>query len=308
MELGIFVAPQQGATYLDQLRVALAAERAGFGAFVRSDHYLTNADTISPPGPTDAWITLAGLARETTSILLGTLVSPVTFRLPGPLAVAVAQVDVMSGGRAMLGLGAAWHGREHAAYGIDFPEQRERFERLEEQLAIIVGMWTTPADERFTFSGRHYELVDVPALPRPVQQPHPTVIVGGTGPTRTPALAARYATEFNVPPMNTPAAAAALIGRVREACIDHGRDPDELTFSVTATTFCGATPEELEARFLRSPEQRQIADVSGSPDQVVEQLRAFRDAGAARVYLRLPDLHDIDHVELLGATVLPQLI
>ena len=223
VELGVFVAPQQGATYDDLLRVAGAAERLGFHAFVRSDHYLTVTDVIAPPGPSDAWITLAALARETSTIRLGTLVSPVTFRPPTVLALTVAQVDAMSAGRVILGLGAGWHEREHTAYGLAFPPVAERFERLEEQLAIVTGLWTTPADERFTFRGRHHVVDALPALPRPVQRPHPPIVVGGSGRHRTPSLAARYAQEFNVPPMHTPAETAALFDRVRAACAAHGR-------------------------------------------------------------------------------------
>src|SRR3954451_15474852 len=186
--------PQMGATYDDLLAVARHAEDTGFDAFFRSDHYLSMAGD-GLPGPTDAWVSLAGLARETSRIRLGTLVSPVTFRLPGVLAISVAQVDAMSGGRAELGLGAGWFEAEHTAYGIPFPPRR--FDLFEEQLSIVTGLWSTPPGETFTFKGDQYELVDSPALPKPVQSPVP-LIVGGGGRRRTPALAARYATEFNI--------------------------------------------------------------------------------------------------------------
>src|SRR3954467_3497039 len=224
------IAPQQGASYDEQLRAALVAERAGFSDFVRSDHYLA-FDSVGLPGPTDSWITLAGLARETERVRLGTMVSAATFRLPGPLAITVAQVDAMSGGRITLALGAGWAEPEHRAYGIPFPSPRERFDRLEEQLAIVTGIWQTPIGETFSFDGVHYRLVDCPALPKPVQDPHPPVIVGGDGPRRPPpvcgggrgpprppALAARYADEFNLPPFEGPTAAAAAFERVRAAC------------------------------------------------------------------------------------------
>ena len=198
VDLRIFTEPQQGATYDDLLAVASTAERLGFGAFFRSDHYL-GFGTDGMPGPTDAWVTLGGLARDTSTIRLGTLVTSSTFRLPGPLAIAVAGVDQMSGGRVELGLGAGWFEAEHTAYGIPFPDTRERFDRYEEQLAIVTGLWRTPAGERFTHQGDHYSLVESPALPKPVQQPGPPVLIGGRGKKRTPALAARYADEFNLP-------------------------------------------------------------------------------------------------------------
>src|SRR5688572_14145732 len=198
MELCVFTEPQQGATYDDLLRVAQATEELGFDAFFRSDHYL-GMGTDGLPGPTDAWVTLAGLARETSRIRLGTLMTSATFRLPGPLAISVAQVDAMSGGRVELGLGSGWFEQEHTAYGIPFPPLGERFDRLEEQLAIVTGLWETPAGETFSYEGKHYRLTDSPALPKPVQAPRPPVIIGGWGKTRTPALAARFADEFNVP-------------------------------------------------------------------------------------------------------------
>ncbi len=201
-DLRIFTEPQQGATYDELLAVASRAEQLGFGAFFRSDHYLAMGEALEAgglPGPSDSWITLAGLARDTTTIRLGTLVSSATFRLPGVLAISVANVDQMSGGRVELGLGAGWYQQEHDAYGIPFPELGERFDRLEEQLAIITGLWRTPVGERFSFAGKHYTLTDSPALPKPAQDGGVPIIVGGGGPRRTPALAARYGAEFNCP-------------------------------------------------------------------------------------------------------------
>ncbi|HEX3333615.1 MAG TPA: LLM class F420-dependent oxidoreductase, partial [Acidimicrobiales bacterium] len=189
MRLRIFIEPQQGATYDQQVRIAQAAEANGFDALFRSDHFLTmGGDGL--PGPTDAWVTLGGLARETDRIRLGTLVTSNTFRLPGLLAVEVAQVDAMSGGRVELGLGAGWYDNEHAAYGVPFPPVGERFDRLEEAFAIVTGLWDTPEGETFDFDGKHYQLKDSPALPKPAQQPHPPIIVGGFGAQRTPRLAA----------------------------------------------------------------------------------------------------------------------
>jgi F420-dependent oxidoreductase-like protein len=305
MHLGVMVAPQQGASYEDQLRAAQATEAGGFSDFVRSDHYLA-FDGVGLPGPTDSWITLAGLARETARVRLGTMVSAATFRLPGPLAIAVAQVDAMSSGRVTLALGAGWAEQEHHAYGIPFPSPGERFERLEEQLALITGMWATPVGETFSFAGTHYQLVDCPALPKPVQHPHPPVIVGGTGPRRTPNLAARFADEFNLPPFNPPEATAAAFARVRAACEEIGRDPATLEVSVTLTTVCGADRGEVERRGAVSPAQFEAADLRGTPDEVAEQLAAYREIGADRAYLRLLDLRDVEHIELLGDTVLPR--
>ncbi|HYZ38204.1 MAG TPA: LLM class F420-dependent oxidoreductase, partial [Pseudonocardiaceae bacterium] len=198
MDIRIFTEPQQGATYQDQLRVARAAEDAGYNAFFRSDHYLRIGEGPGEPGPTDAWVTLAGLALQTSRIRLGTLVSPATFRLPGPLAITVAQVDQMSGGRVELGMGSGWYAEEHAAYGIPFPPLAGRFDRYAEQVEIVTGLWRTPPGQRYSFSGRHYQLADSPALPKPVQRPHPPLLIGGTGARRTPMLAARFADEFNV--------------------------------------------------------------------------------------------------------------
>jgi F420-dependent oxidoreductase-like protein len=177
MRFRIFVEPQEGATYDEQCALARHAEALGFDAFFRSDHYISFFGSDGLPGPTDAWVTLAGLARDTTRIRLGTLVSPVTFRPPGPLAITVAQVDAMSGGRVELGLGAGWNDAEHAAYGLPFPSTGERFDRLAEQLEIVTGLWTTDAGARFTHLGRHYTLTDSPALPKPVQRPHPPLWV-----------------------------------------------------------------------------------------------------------------------------------
>ena len=307
MDLRIFTEPQQGATYDDQLRVARAAEDAGFDAFFRSDHFLAMG-VPGDPGPTDSYVTLAGLARETSRIRLGTLVTSATFRLPGLLAVAAAQVDAMSGGRLELGLGTGWFDAEHTAYGIPFPGLGERFDRLAEQLEIVTGLWRTPPGERFSFSGEHYTLVDSPALPKPAQQPHPPVIIGGAGKKRTPALAARFAAEFNVPfqPIEV---VAAQFARVDDACRATGRDPAELVRSVAQTVWVGRDDAEVarraEAIGRTEPGPN---DVCGTVAQVVDQLGTWREkTGTTRFYLQLLDLSDLDHVELIAAEVAPQL-
>jgi F420-dependent oxidoreductase-like protein len=307
MELRIFTEPQQGASYEQLLGMARAAEQGGFDAFFRSDHFLRMGPGAGLPGPTDSWVTLAGLARETSRIRLGTLVSSATFRLPGMLAVQAAQVDAMSGGRVELGLGTGWFEEEHRAYGVPFPPLGERFERLEEQLAIVTGMWTTPPGERFSFSGRHYALVDCPALPKPAQRP-PPVIVGGLGPRRTPRLAARYADEFNL--SFVPLDATELqFQRVRQACEQAGRDPASLRLSVAQTVCCGRNEAEFAKRAAnidREPGELREGAVAGTPDEVVARLRAFGDLGAERCYLQVLDVDDLDHVALLAEEVMPQ--
>ena len=234
MQLRAFIEPQQGASFADQLAVAKLAEELGYDAFFRSDHLMHFGSGSGLPGPTDSWITLGGIALETSTIRLGTLVTSATFRWPGPLAISVAQVDEMSGGRVELGLGTGWFQGEHDAYGIPFGSSfGERFSKLSEQLEVITGLWRTPTGETFTFEGTHYRLKDSPALPKPVQSPHPPIIIGGFGPQRTPRLAARYATEFNSPfaPLNI---VEERVTAVREACERAGRDPSTLLLSAPA--------------------------------------------------------------------------
>jgi F420-dependent oxidoreductase-like protein len=309
MELRIFVEPQEGASYDQQLEMARAAEAHGFGAFFRSDHLLRIQAGSGLPGPTDSWVTLGAIARETSSIRLGTMVTSATFRLPGPLAVAVAQVDAMSGGRVEIGLGTGWFETEHTAYGIPFPPLGERFDRLEEQLSILTGLWSTPTEERYTFHGAYYDVTDSPALPKPLQRPHPPVIVGGLGARRTPALAARFASEFNVPFASVEVAAERFQG-VRAACEVAGRDPDELAYSHAVTVCCANDESELKrraARIGRDLEDLRSSGAAGSPQEVVARLNEYRQAGASRSYLQIIDLDDLDHVALLAAEVMPQL-
>jgi F420-dependent oxidoreductase-like protein len=307
VRLRIFTEPQQGATYHQQLAVARTAEELGFDAFFRSDHYLRMGDGDPGPGPTDTLVTLAGLARETSSIRLGSLVASSTFRLPGPMAIAVAEIDAMSAGRVELGLGTGWFDDEHRAYGIPFPPVRERFDRLEEQLQIVTGLWTTPVGERFSFTGRHYQLEDSPALPKPVQEPHPPVIIGGYGTTRTPALAARFAAEFNLafPPLDTYREAVA---RARQACEKAERAPESLGTSVALVVCCGRDEPEYERRadaIGRAPDELRKSGAAGLPGEVVETLIAYGDAGAETVYLQVLDLEDLEHLNLLAAEVMP---
>ena len=308
MKLRIFTEPQQGADYQTLRNVALAAEELGFDAFFRSDHYLKMGDISGLPGPTDAWATLAALAVETTRIRLGTLMTAATFRLPGPLAIMVAQVDQMSGGRVEFGLGAGWYGTEHAAYGIPFPPLGERFDALEEQLAIITGLWGTADGETFSFDGAHYRVSDSPALPKPAQRPRPPVILGGGGPRRTPRLAARFADEFNVP-FGSVADSAAGFGRVREACEAAGRYPASMTYSVAQTVCCGKDEAEFRRRAAaigREPAEAREHGVGGTPGEVAAKIAEFAEIGAERVYLQVLDLSDLDHLALIASDVAPQ--
>lgn len=306
MELRIFTEPQQGADYPTLLSVARAAEDLGFGAFFRSDHYLHMGSVDGLPGPTDAWITLAGLARETSRIRLGTLVTAATFRLPGPLAIQVAQVDQMSGGRVELGLGTGWFADEHTAYGIPFPD--DRFGRFEEQLAVITGLWETRLGDTFDFTGKYYELVKSPALPKPAQQPVP-VIVGGQGPKRTPRLAARYATEFNAPFVSVDDSAAQF-DRVRAAVAAAGRAADSMVYSNALVACVGANEAEIARRadaIGREVDELRANGLAGSPAEVADKIGRYREIGTQRIYLQILDLADLDHLELIAAEVAAQL-
>ncbi|MEV6278943.1 LLM class F420-dependent oxidoreductase [Nocardia sp. NPDC051832] len=305
MKLRIFTEPQQGADYDTLLTVAKATEDLGFDAFFRSDHYVAMGDADGLPGPTDAWITLAGLARETRRIRLGTLVTAATFRLPGPLAIQVAQVDQMSGGRVELGLGSGWFAGEHAAYGIPFPA--DKFARFEEQLAIVTGLWATKLGDTFDFDGQHYQLRDSPALPKPVQDPVP-VIIGGTGPKRTPRLAAQYASEFNVP-FHSIEDSAASFDRVRAAAATYGRT-DELVYSNALVVCVGDSDAEVARRAAaigREVDELKTNGLAGSPAEVVDKIGRYAEIGSSRIYLQVLDLKDLEHLELIAAKVQSQL-
>ncbi|MEH1055377.1 LLM class F420-dependent oxidoreductase [Micromonospora sp. CPCC 206171] len=309
MELRIFTEPQQGAGYDQLLAVARAVEDAGYGAFFRSDHYLKMGSVSGEPGPTDAWTTLAGLARDTSRIRLGTLMTAATFRLPGPLAITVAQVDQMSGGRVELGIGTGWYAEEHTAYGIPFPTLGERFARLEEQLAVITGLWETPVGKTFDHPGTYYPVTDSPALPKPVQQPRPPILLGGMGPKRTPRLAARYADEFNLP-FASIEDTVAQIGRVRAACAEIGRDPATMRWSNALVLCCGRDEAEVAHRaeaIGREPAELRENGLAGTPAELVDKIGRYAEAGSERIYLQLLDLTDLDHLELVAAEVMPQL-
>jgi len=301
MQLRIFTEPQQGASYDDLLAVAVRAEELGFDAFFRSDHYLKMGDMSGLPGPSDAWITLAGLARDTSRIRLGTLVTPITFRHPGPLAISVANVDAMAGGRVELGIGAGWYDDEHRAYAIPFPPLGERFERLEEQLAIITGLWGTPEGETFSFTGTHHSVTDSPALPKPVQSPVP-IIIGGSGKVRTPRLAARYATEFNHM-FAAPDGIAPVRDRIEAACAAIDRDPATMTYSISQVACVGRDDAEVERRAAvigRQPDELRTNAIAGTVEEVTERLHLYAEHGITRVYLQVLDLADLDHLRVLA--------
>ncbi|NEA46553.1 LLM class F420-dependent oxidoreductase [Streptomyces sp. SID10815] len=306
MDLRIFTEPQQGATYDTLLTVAKATEDLGFDAFFRSDHYLRMGGADGLPGPTDAWITLAGLARETRRIRLGTLMTAGTFRLPGVLAIQVAQVDQMSGGRVELGLGAGWFEEEHKAYGIPFP--KEKFARLEEQLAIVTGLWATEVGETFDFRGTYYELTDSPALPKPAQARIP-VLIGGHGATRTPRLAARYADEFNIP-FASIEDSERQFGRVRAAAEQAGRGPDDIVYSNALVVCVGRDEQEIARRAAaigREVDELRANGLAGTPAEVVDKIGRYAETGSRRIYLQILDLADLDHLELISAQVQSQL-
>lgn len=305
MDLRIFTEPQQGASYDQLATLAIKAEELGYDAFFRSDHYLRMGEGDPGPGPTDAWTTLAGLARETSRIRLGTLVTSATFRHPGVLAVQVAQVDAMSSGRVELGLGTGWFEAEHSAFGIPFPDKR--FGLLEEQLEILTGLWGTPGGETYSFSGEHYTLTDNPGLPKPVQTPLP-IVVGGNGPRRTPRLAARYGAEYNqaFPEFE---AVAPQIERVRAAMSETGRDPDALVYSVALIAVVGRDEAELARRAAvvgREPAELREHGLAGTPSEVIARIGKLKEDGISRIYLQCMDVDDLDMLELIADEVAPQ--
>lgn len=305
MDLRIFTEPQQGASYDTLLTVAKATEDLGFDAFFRSDHYVPMGNADGLPGPTDAWITLAGLARETERIRLGTLMTAGTFRLPGVLAIQVAQVDQMSGGRVELGLGAGWFEEEHRAYGIPFP--KEKFARLEEQLAIVTGLWGTEVGQEFSYDGAFYQLEKSPALPKPAQAKVP-MLIGGHGARRTPRLAARYADEFNIP-FASLEDSERQFGRVRAAAQEAGRRGEDLVYSTALVACVGKTDAEVARRASaigREVDELKANGLAGSPAEVVDKIGRYAAIGASRVYLQILDLDDLEHLELISSRVRSQ--
>lgn len=308
MGLRVFTEPQQGASYDQLLAVARTAEQCGFDAFFRSDHYLRMGSASGLPAYTDAWTTLAGLARDTTTIRLGTLVTPVTFRSVGSFPVVLSQVDHMSGGRVEVGLGAGWYEDEHRAYGLEFPALGRRYDLLEDQVAIVHGLWTAPADGPFEYQGRAVSVSLDPEALRPAQRPHPPIVIGGLAGPRNRRLAARYGDEYNVAFM-PPAVMRDGHDTVRRACEEEGRDPSSLSYSVAVVVCCGRTEAEVTRRAAvigREVDELKANGAAGSPEEVLSTLQSYADAGADRFYLQVLDLTDLDHIRLLAEEVLPQ--
>jgi F420-dependent oxidoreductase-like protein len=303
MRFSLMIEPQQGLSYDEQLELARLAERLGFEAFFRSDHYL------SFPGPddnptTDAWTVLAGIARETTRIRLGTLVSPVTFRHPGSFAKVVTTADEMSRGRIEVGVGAGWNEPEHRKLGLAFPEIVERADLMEDELAILHGLWEEPAG--WSFEGKKLRIESASFAPKPIQRPHPPIIVGGEGSPRSLRLAARYADEYNMS-SSDPDTCAEAFARLDEECRKIGRDPAAVARSVMTGFLIGADVGELARRVAdqmkmvgeaRSDaggwlEARRARWVAGTPDQARAMVARFEAAGAQRIMLQ--DLLPRDH-------------
>jgi alkanesulfonate monooxygenase len=305
--LRIFVEPQQGATYDQLLAAAGTAQDCGFGAFFRSDHILKMGDPPGPPDVTDAWITLAGLARDTTTIRLGTLVTPVSFRPIGAFAVTVAQVDHMSGGRVEVGLGAGWYQQEHAAFGMPFPELRDRMDLLDDQLSLLHGVWSTAPGETFELTGATTSVsIDADSV-RPFQTPGPPLVMGGAARPRSALLAAAYASEYNTG-FQSATATKEIHDRVRAACERSGRDPGSMVYSAALVTCCGQDDAEYERRaaaIRREPAELRDAGLGGTPPEIVDKLQTYVDAGVERFYLQILDLGDLDHLRLIAAEVMP---
>jgi F420-dependent oxidoreductase-like protein len=308
MELRISTEPQEGATYAQLLAVARGAREHGFAAFFRADHVLPMNGEPVPPGPVEAMVSLAAIAAQVPDIRLGTLLTSATFRHPGLLAIQAANIDEISGGRLELGMGAGWFEAEHLAYGLPFGASfGERFDRLAEQLEILTGLWAIPADGTFDHEGTYYRLAGAPGLPKPLQRapdgtPKVPLVLGGHGPRRTPALAARFADEFNVG-FASPATTSVQIARVRSACDSIGRNPADIVYSAVQLVCLGPDPATLARRLKttgRNPEEFQDGGLAGSMDQIVDKLATFAQIGVSRMYLQLLDLSDLDHLAELG--------
>lgn len=327
MQYALMLEPQQGMSYEDQLAAARRAESLGFDAFFRSDHFASFPGESGQP-TTDAWAVLAGLARETERITLGSLVSPVTFRHPGAFAKVVTTVDEMSGGRIEVGVGAGWNDDEHRQLGLEFPPIDQRADLLEDQLAILHGLWGEP--DGWSYDGiTGIRLRDSLMRPRPVETPdrpttsvgrRPRIIVGSSGSPRSYRLAARYADEYNLSSAS-PARAAEVRGKLAQACRAIDRDPDTLARSAMTGVIVGRTEDEVvrrERQLLEAfgseaetaeawLEERRQRWVYGTPDQAHAQIERFAEAGIGRIMLQdfLP--WDLDMVDVMGEELVGRL-
>lgn len=317
MRFAMMIEPQQGMSYEDILQTALTAEEAGFETFFRSDHYLSFPEPGMPT--TDAWSTLAGLTRDTTSIGLGVLVSPVTFRLPGPLAKTVATVDEMSNGRVEVGLGAGWHEDEHRQFGIPFPPIGERLKMLDEQAAVLRGLWNGKTG--WSFQGEHYQVENAHFVPQPPQSAtkrRPHLIMGGEGRRRSCEMAAHYADEYNVV-FASPERAKTAIGGMKRACDLIGRDPGELVYSALCGVLIAENSESFEKRKVRQnavlgseaigvepPAERAKRWILGTPEKALERIAELEDVGIERIVLHNYLPGDLDMIRILGKEIIPQ--
>ncbi len=315
MRLCLMVEGQEDVTWDQWLALAEATERTGLDGLFRSDHYLSGDGRVGR-GSLDAWTTLAGIAAHTSRIRLGTMVSPATFRHPSVLGKSATTVDHISGGRVELGLGAGWYELEHEAFGFPFPPLKARMQMLEEQLEIITRQWT---EDEFSFAGDHYTLDRCPSLPRPLQSPHPPVIVGGAGKPRSVAIAVRFAQEYNAVTGDVEECRA-LRERLDRACEAAGRDPATLAMSVMTTAVVGADVHELSRRLddlaalglgdSGAALLRENRDdwIGGTVPEVVEKLHALAEVGVERVMLQHLCHTDIEMVELIGNELVPEVV
>jgi F420-dependent oxidoreductase-like protein len=305
MQLRIFTEPQQGASYDQLLAVATTAEECGFDAFFRSDHYLKMGSASGLPAYTDAWTTLAGLARDTRTIRLGTMVTPVTFRPIGTFPAVATEVDQMSQGRLEVGLGAGWYEAEHVAYGLPFPALAQRYDLLEDQLAILHGVWSTGPGGFFEREGLTCTVRMQADSFQPAQRPHPPIVIGGRGGPRNSRLAATYADEFNIS-FVMPDAMRAAHDSVRKACEGRQRDPASVVFSIGLVTCCGSSESDISRRASaigRDVDELRQNGLTGTPAEVLNKISVYTEAGAQRVYLQILDLSDLDHLRLVAEEV-----
>jgi F420-dependent oxidoreductase-like protein len=314
VRFALMIEGQENVTWADWVALAETCERLGIEALFRSDHYLSVAGDHSR-GSLDAWATINALAAVTTTLRLGALVSPATFRHPSVFAKLVTTADHISGGRVEAGLGAGWMEAEHRAYGFPFPSLRDRMDAYAEQLEIVHRSFEPGP---FSFHGKHFTVEDLDALPKPVQQPHPNFIVGGSAGPRGAALAARWADEYNFA-FASPGEAADKRRAIHAACRDAGRDPATMTVSLMTGVVLGADREEVDRRVgavaaLRGQEPEDLRAyglelagnwIVGTPEEVVERLREYEAAGVERVFCQHLAHWDLGMVELLAGEVIP---